>query len=175
MVFYPCHPHHSALYIEQSGCFRSIHTIKLFFYFKPLILLIAPREVQKLHPGQQGRTEQITAYIPDLLYCILTLITMLSHNDFLCLFQPSQNGCCHTSFVLVLSLIRILHFLPGSLPAGSFPSLKAQFDYAYLQSPFLTSPLQLLSITSPALLPCQKMSLFNCVNHFLFSLKCELP
>lgn len=73
MVFYPCHPHHFALYIEQSGCFRNIHMIKPFFYFKPLILLIAPREVQKLHPGQQGRTEQITAYLPDLFYCILTL------------------------------------------------------------------------------------------------------
>lgn len=162
MVFYPCHPHHFALYIEQSGCFRSIHIIRLFFYFKPLILLIAPREVQRLHPGQQGKTEQITAYLLDF-YCILTLVTMLGHNDFIFLSQTCQNGCRHTSFVLVLSLIRILHLLPGSLPAGSFPSLKAQFNYAYLQNPFLTSLLQLFSITSPALLPCQKMFLFNCL------------
>lgn len=65
----------------------------------------------------------LPAHLPDLSTA-LSLAIVLGHSDSLCLSQTCQDGCSHTSFLLVFPLIRILPFLPGSLPGWLLHSLQ---------------------------------------------------
>lgn len=126
-IIYVCHPHHLALHIEQSEWIRSIHTTKPFFCFKALILLIAPREMQRLHPGQQGSAELIPAYLPDLSYCILTLsLCSATMTSFVFPNHAKTVAATQSLYLFPFSLEFCTSFQALCL-AGSFPSFKAQF------------------------------------------------
>lgn len=143
-------PPHLALYTEQLGHFRNIHTTKPFSCRKPLILPIAPRGSAKAAPwpARQGTgcclPTYLTSPLPSLWPLCKATVTPF-------VFPKRAKTAAATQASYLFS--RSLEFSPSFQAlclAGSFPVFKAQLNCDHLESPFLTTLPQLLSAVPPA-------------------------
>lgn len=123
--------------------------------------------MQRFHSGQQGRA-WACACLPSWPLLLHTCSCHYAQPQWLpWLSQTCQDGCSHTSFVLVFSLVRILYFLPRSFP-GWLLSIPQGWVQAWpSQQPIADHPAPIIlyhltcSFSSQTL--SSKISLLNCV------------